>query len=156
MSDLDALDRELERMLAAVAPGKRRATAVRIARALRQSQAARIAAQQNPDGSAFAPRRPREVVSRSGELKRQARARKMFAKIRRARHLRTRTSADEARVGFLDATVARIAGVHQHGLRDRVSRRPGAPEVTYPERRLIGFIQAEIAMVMDEVASTFD
>lgn len=152
MNDFAALDAELEQLLANVAPEKRRAVAGRIGRALRASQAARIAAQQNPDGSGFTPRKPRTTRTRTGEIKRKSRARAMFAKLRRARYLRAQSSADEAKVGFLNATVARVARVHQQGLRDRVSRRPGAPEVTYAERQLLGFSGEDRAMILDMIA----
>lgn len=44
-------------LLAKLSPGQRTQLAREIARSLRQSQSQRIAAQKNPDGSPFAPRK---------------------------------------------------------------------------------------------------
>nr|WP_239168394.1 phage virion morphogenesis protein [Chromobacterium violaceum] len=52
------LDAELGALLQKMEPAARRGLARDIARQLRQSQQKRIAAQQNPDGSAFTPRKP--------------------------------------------------------------------------------------------------
>ena len=149
MAELEIVDRELEQLLANISPAERRKLATSMARDLRRSQAERIAAQRNPDGSAFAPRKPSELRTRSGQIKRKASARTMFRKLRQARYLRAEADADELRVGYVNAIVARVARVHQHGLRDRVSRRPGAPEVTYAERRLLGFTEADRAYVLE-------
>jgi phage virion morphogenesis protein len=54
-------------------------------------------------------------------------------------------------VGFT-AAAARIARIHQLGLRDRVSRKPGAPEVTYEARELLGFTQDERLMILSAAA----
>lgn len=153
MSELAALDAELEQLLAAVGPENRRRVAAQVGRALRTSQAQRIAAQQNPDGSGFAPRKPRTVRTRSGEIKRKAASRIMFRKLRQARYLRAQATADQVQVGYLNATVARVARVHQQGLRDRVSRRAGAPEVTYAARQLLGFSDPDRAMILEMIAN---
>lgn len=80
----------------------------------------------------------------------------MFRKMRQARWLRDSATAQEAVVGFT-AAAARIGQVHQLGLRDRVSRKPGAPEVTYPQRVLLGLTaeeeEAVMTMAMELLAS---
>ncbi|WP_377153678.1 phage virion morphogenesis protein [Roseateles sp. UC29_93] len=86
---------------------------------MRRQQQQRIAAQLNPDGSRFEARKA-TLRDRKGKIRRGA----MFAKIRTAAHLRIEASPDEASVGFA-GRVARIASVHQLGLRDRV--RPDGP-----------------------------
>lgn len=136
MDDLQQLDAWLAPLLAQLAPTKRRALARDIARDLRRGQQQRIAAQQAPDGSAFEPRKPR-LKDRAGQIRRRA----MFSKIRQAKHLKAQGTADEASVGF-SGRVARIASVHQLGLRDRVQ--PGGTEYTYPKRQLLGFTPDEI------------
>ena len=153
-SPLAPLDIELGRMLAALDPSRRLRFARDVARKLRASQAARIAAQKNPDGSAFAPRRKRDEPARDrrGRIKRRVAARAMFRKLRQARWLRAEATPDEALVGFT-AAAARIAQVHQLGLRDRVSRKPGAPEVTYPERVLLGITPEEEQLVITLAAA---
>jgi phage virion morphogenesis protein len=68
----------------------------------------------NPDGTAFAPRKP-QMRAQKGRLRRQ-----MFTKLRQAKWLKTEVSPDSAAVQFV-GQVERIAAVHQYGLRDKVS-----------------------------------
>ncbi|WP_069337152.1 phage virion morphogenesis protein [Sphingobium yanoikuyae] len=144
------LELELGRILASIEPAARLRFARAVARRLRQSQAQRIAQQKNPDGSAFAPRKQKGEGARDrrGRIKRRVANRAMFRKLRQARWLRATATADEAVVGFT-AAAARISRVHQLGLRDRVSRKPGAPEVTYPQRILLGLTAEEEDAVMN-------
>lgn len=148
---LSALEAELGRMIAAVAPARRKALALRIGRALRQAQVERIAAQRNPDGTPFAPRKPRvpsgTFRGNRGGIRRRAATRAMFSKLRQARWLRIDASADEVAVGFV-GSAARIARVHQLGLRDRVSREAGAPEAAYPARVLLGLTPGDVETVL--------
>lgn len=136
-------------MLAALEPSARLRFARDVGRRLRRSQADRIAAQRNPDGSTFVPRKKKDEPARDrrGRIKRRVAARAMFRKLRQARWLRVEAGPDQVLVGFT-AAAARIARVHQLGLRDRVSRKPGAPEVTYPERVLLGVTAEEEQMVL--------
>ncbi|MDO9571181.1 MAG: phage virion morphogenesis protein [Hydrogenophaga sp.] len=126
-------------LLAKLQPAAQRALLRQVARELRASQAQRIARQQNPDGTAFEPRKPQRDT-RKGSTK----ARAMFGKIRLVKHLRTLPEPEGAAVGFT-GRAARIAQVHQDGLRDRVSRT--GPEAQYPERKLLGFSEADIDRV---------
>ena len=151
--DFAALEAELGAIMAAVSPDRRAGLAVRMGRALRQTQARRIAEQKNPDGSPFAPRKPREGSrARRGAIRRRAQGGPMFRKLRLVQWLRNEAGSDEFAVGFAGAA-GRIARVHQFGLRDRVSSEPGAPEVTYAARLLLGFRQDEIDMIFGMVAS---
>lgn len=142
MDDLKSLDDWLSPLLANLSATARRALARQIARDLRRSQAQRIAAQLNADGSSYEPRKPRMRDSK-GSIRR-----KMFAKIRQAIYLKTLATPDEASVGFA-GRVARIASVHQLGLRDRV--RPEGPEITYPRRQLLGLSSVEIERLRDQI-----
>ncbi|RJF92983.1 phage virion morphogenesis protein [Sphingomonas cavernae] len=119
---------------------------------LRHAQAERIASQRNPDGSAFEPRKPQREPLRAqkGRIQRRVKARAMFAKLRRPKYLRAESSASEISVGF-EGAAARVAAVHQRGLRDRVSKQPGAPEVDYPRRELLGLTEADRARLMDAI-----
>lgn len=143
------LELELGRILASIEPAARLRFARAVARRLRQSQAQRIAQQKNPDGSAFTPRKNKGEGARDrrGQIKRRVAGRAMFRKLRQARWLRATATADEAVVGFT-AAAARIGQVHQLGLRDRVSRKANAPEVTYPQRILLGLTPDEEEMAM--------
>jgi phage virion morphogenesis protein len=141
--DLRALDDWLSPLIAHLGPAARRSLARELARDLRRSQQQRIAAQLNPDGSAY---ESRKVTLR--ELKGHVRRGAMFSKIRAAKHLKVDATADEASVGFA-GRVARIASVHQLGLRDRV--RPDGPEVQYAARRLLGLTPMEREAIRDKV-----
>ncbi|AXE32235.1 phage virion morphogenesis protein [Chromobacterium phragmitis] len=121
----------------------RRQLAREIARQLRQSQQKRIAAQLNPDGSAFAPRKP-QIQDKKGAIRRA-----MFSKLRTAQWLKTEASAGGAAVGFI-GEVERIARVHQLGLRDRVCQHVSR-EVQYPARELLGLSPQDYEMIRDKV-----
>lgn len=131
-ADLNQLEQWAGALLDKLEPSARRALTRSIAIDLRRSQRQRIAAQRNPDGSAYAPRKQRNLRGKDGRIRRQA----MFRKLRTFQHLKPRTDADSLAVGFF-GRAARIARVHQHGQRDRVA--PGGPEVQYPARGLLGF-----------------
>lgn len=139
MDDLQLLNNWATPLLAKLSSGERASLARTIARDLRRSQQQRIKDQQNPDGSDFAPRK---FQQQQGRIKRRA----MFAKLRTTKYLKQRANANDITVGFY-SRIARIARVHQEGLRDRV--RKGGPEVTYEQRQLLGFSDADKNMIMD-------
>lgn len=141
--NLRALEDWAGALLAKLDPGARRQLNQQIGRELRRSQQQRIAAQRNPDGSAFAPRKPRQLRAKAGRIKRQ-----MFAKLRQAKHLKVQSSADAIAIGFM-GRVARIARVHQYGLRDRPER--GQADVQYDRRELLGFTDADIDLIRDRL-----
>ncbi len=132
-------------LIAALAPGERKKLAKDLARELRERNVKRIAAQTNPDGSPFEPRKP-QLRKRKGRLRTA-----MFAKLRTARFLKAEATADAATVTFTDPA-QRIAQVHQGGLRDRVSRR-NQIEVRYPARRLLGIAAADEALAKDVITA---
>jgi phage virion morphogenesis protein len=140
---LRALDDWLAPLLANIGPSARRRLARDLARDLRRQQQQRITAQLNPDGSRFEARKA-TLRDRKGKIRRGA----MFAKIRTTAHLRIDATPDQASVGFA-GRVARIASVHQLGLRDRV--RPGGPEVQYAQRRLLGLTETQRESVRDRI-----
>lgn len=133
-------------LLARLSPAERRRANRLVANAVRRAATARIAAQRNPDGTPYAPRRrAKNLRGKRGHLKR-----KMFARLRTARYLRVHATTDEALIGFT-GRVARIARIHQHGGRDRPA--PGAPEVRYAVRRLLGFSPEVRALILDTYAA---
>lgn len=143
--DLARLENWAGPLLAQLQPAARTRVARRVGMALRRAQQRRIAAQQDPDGTPYAPRRtPPAAPRRTGRIKRRA----MFAKLRQARHLRVSANAAEVAVGFT-GRVARIARVHQEGLTDTVTR--GGKRVTYAKRRLLGFSAADIDLIEREL-----
>ncbi|SHF00431.1 phage virion morphogenesis (putative tail completion) protein [Modicisalibacter ilicicola DSM 19980] len=141
MDDLDALADWVAPLLAKVEPKQRRALARKVARDLRRSQRERIKAQQNPDGTAYAPRKPQHRA-KQGAIRRKA----MFSKIRTAKYLKAKGSLESAEVGFV-GRVAHIARIHQEGLRAKVDK--DGPHYDYPERRLIGFSASDRELIQD-------
>lgn len=125
-----------------LAPAARRKVMQGLARELRTRTAARIAAQQNPDGSTWEPRKRIRAQHRRSRIK----AQKMYLKMRQAAHLKLAADADSATLKFTgrDAWIARVA---QYGLTDRVSR--NGPSVRYPVRQLLGFSDADREWIRD-------
>ena len=137
-SPAEELVSRLDGLLQQLSPAERSRLCRDIARQLRASQAKRVAAQQNPDGSAFEPRKPQQSLrARKGKVRRR-----MFAKLTSTRWLRAKSNSSEAVVQFI-GSANRLATVHQFGLRDRVNRR-GDIKADYPERQLLGFASADI------------
>jgi phage virion morphogenesis protein len=101
-----------------------------IARKVRASQKTRITRQQNPDGSAFVPRKKR-LRDKKNKIKN-----KMFNLIKTSKYMRIERTSEGVAIGFMNR-VANIARVHQYGLRDRVEK--GGPTVKYDSRELLGF-----------------
>ncbi|QQZ36046.1 MULTISPECIES: phage virion morphogenesis protein [Pseudomonas] len=138
--DLRALEDWAGVLLARLEPGARRQLNQQIGRELRRSQQQRVASQRNPDGTPYAPRKLRGKV---GRIKRQ-----MFTKLRQAAHLKLRSTPDAIAISFM-GRVARIARVHQYGLRDRPDR--GQAEVQYERRELLGFTEADLELIRDQL-----
>lgn len=142
--ELRALEDWAGALLAKLEPKQRRQLNQGIARKLRRSQQQRIAAQRNPDGTPYAPRKARQPLrSKQGRVKQ-----KMFTKLRQARHLKLQSDASSIALGFL-ARTARLARVHQYGLRDRPGK--GQDDVQYSRRELLGFASADLEMIRDEL-----
>ncbi|EMO4627631.1 phage virion morphogenesis protein [Enterobacter kobei] len=74
----------------------------------------------------------------------------MFQRLRSYRFLKMRADAGGAAVGF-DGVAARIARVHQFGLRDQVG--PGA-FAKYPVRELLGFTAGDEQMITEQVVNS--
>lgn len=132
-------------LLARLKPAELRKAKLRIAQELRRTESQRIGAQVDPDGQRYTPRKARKNLrGKKGTIRR-----KMFARLRTAQHLRAGVTEDAATVGF-KGRASRIAWVHQRGLRDRTA--PGAPDVRYPVRRLLGFSKESRERVLDTLA----
>ena len=142
--DLRALEDWAGALLAKLEPKERRQLNQGIARDLRRSQQQRIAAQRNPDGTPYAPRKARQPLRSKQRRVKQ----KMFTKLRQARHLKLQSDASSIALGFL-ARTARLARVHQYGLRDRPGR--NSPAVQYNRRELLGLASADLEMIRDRL-----
>lgn len=141
--DLRALEDWAGALLAQLEPAQRRKLTQAVARDLRRSQQRRIATQQNPDGSAYAPRKPRQAREKAGRIKR-----KMFSKLGQAKHLKLQSTADSVAISFLGRT-ARMARIHQYGLRDKPGR--NSPDIQYERRELLGFTAADRELIRDSL-----
>ena len=139
-SNSEELAAHLQPLLEGLSAGARARLAKLIGRDLRKSQSKRISEQKNPDGSGYTPRRKR-LREQKGKIKR-----KMFTKIKNTSNLKVLSNADSIAIGFV-GRVARIARVHQEGLKDRAEK--GAPDVVYPKRELLGFTEQDIKLVED-------
>ena len=142
MSGLHALDAYLAGLLAKLDAPQRRLLARAIAVELRRRQAARIAAQRNPDGSAYAPRKP-QLRHKRGGIRRA-----MFSRLRMARYLKAQADPNTAVVTFA-GTAQRIATVHHFGLRDRVNK--NGLTAKYPVRELLGFDDRDVGRITELV-----
>ena len=148
---LQSLESWAESLLNDVSGSQRLKLARRIGIELRARQRARIAAQNNPDGTSYEPRRkpPTDVSGRSkrGRIRRQA----MFKKLRTPSLMKVRTTKDVISIGFSgkDAHVARI---HQEGGYAEIFR--GGPRVRYPVRELLGFSDADLEWLQNTLIET--
>ncbi len=146
MTDFEPIEQLCRDLLLRTGAPKRARLMRSIGREIRKSQSDRIAAQRDPDGAAFTPRRPKpDRGGKKGRLRQQ----KMFRKLRMAKSLKGGGSADEAWVGF-GGRASRIASIHQAGLSDAPA--PGQAQIRYARRVLLGLTEQEnervIALIM--------
>jgi len=146
-NNLEALETWAAALLDRLEPGERSKLARSIGQELRRSQQKRVMAQENPDGSRFAPRKQRNLRGKQGRVKRKL---AMFKKLRTASYLKVRGDSNAVTVGFT-GRVARIARVHQYGLKDRAER--GAPDIRYDQREVLGFTETDLNLIRDMVLS---
>jgi phage virion morphogenesis protein len=138
MDDLQRLENWAEPLLRKISPAARKKLAKEIGLELRKSQQQRMKKQQNPDGTKYKAR----LAKSQGRIKRKA----MFIKLKRAKHLKVKATADKVSVGFF-GRVAKIANVHQKGLRDKAHK--NARDVKYNKRELLGFTEKDKQIVLD-------
>ena len=146
MAELQALNDYLAPLLTKLSDAERRKLEMSIARKVRASQKTRITRQQNPDGSAFVPRKKR-LRDKKNKIKH-----KMVNLIKTSKYMKIERTSEGVAIGFMNR-VANIARVHQYGLRDRVEK--GGPTVKYDSRELLGFTPAELEMIESEVLDHF-
>lgn len=145
--DLAALERWAGALLAKLQPAQRRIVTRKVGQDLRRSQTQRIAAQRGPDGAGYTPRKTRKKLrDKKGRIKRQSAA--MFSKLRTSANLKIEQGEHDIAVGFFKRT-ARIARVHQDGLRDRVAKK--GPDYQYPARPLLGFSRDDRELIRDSL-----
>jgi phage virion morphogenesis protein len=144
---LETLEDWAAGLLGQLEPASRNKLARSIGQVLRRSQQQRIIAQRNPDGSKYAPRKQRNLRGKQGRVKRKE---QMFQKLRTASFLKVQGDGNAISLGFT-GRVARIARVHQYGLKDRAVR--NAPVVKYNQRELLGLTERDIDLIQDKLLS---
>ena len=146
MATVEEVQAKLTALINNLSPQARRQLARNIGQALRKNQQARIARQENPDGTAFEPRKQRKEFSKKkGRIKRKA----MFVKLRTARYFKIQSNANEVSVGF-NGSSSMIAKVHQYGLMSSPSKTKDF-KVRYAQRELLGFSQSDLDIIEDLV-----
>ncbi|WP_380184882.1 phage virion morphogenesis protein [Kalamiella sp. sgz302252] len=138
MNGLEAFDTRLNALIGNLSPDARKEMARTIAKRLRAGQQQNIKRQQAPDGTAFKPRKA-PARKKKGRIKRE-----MFARLRTAKYMKAKGTADDAVVEFA-GNVQRMARVHHYGLRDRPAR--GGKEVVYEARPLLGLTEEDLQVV---------
>lgn len=137
---LEQLGQQAEALIGKLSAPERRKLAAELARTMRATQAERIRANKQPDGTAMTPRKPQpRLRDRRGGTRR-----KMFAKLVKPAWFKATATATEAAVEF-KGSANRLATVHHFGLRDKINGKA----VQYPERQLIGITDADIDRVED-------
>lgn len=144
MNGLEAFDARLNALIGNLSPAARKEMARTIAKRLRAGQQQNIKRQQAPDGTPFKPRKA-PARKKKGRVKRE-----MFAKLRTAKYMKAKGTADDAVVEFA-GNVQRMARVHHYGLRDRPAR--GGKEVQYEARRLLGICSNDLKVIEDMIIS---
>lgn len=148
--ELKALERWAGALLTQLSPAQRRKAMLDIARDLRRSQQARVAAQQDPNGASYTPRKTRaqkggrKLRGKRGRIKRAA----MFAKLRTAKYMQVEATPEGLAIGFA-GRVSRIARIHQFG--ETAPVEPGGPQAHYPARVLLGFTAADRELIRDRL-----
>lgn len=119
IADLETLEDWAGLLLHRLEPAGHTQLARTLAQQLHRSQQQRILAQRNPDGTQYSPRKPRNLRGKKDRVKHKA---KNLQKLRTARFLKSSGDGSLETVGFAGRT-ARIARVHQEGLKDRAPPR---------------------------------
>ena len=154
--DSDALagfDAWMGQVMAGIAPNQRKRAAMKLGRALRRSNLARIKDNAEPDGSAMEDRKSR--LDRRGRVRSKAGG-KMFRKLRLARHWRIAARPDS--VELSPKGNSQIPAIHHFGKKGYVGRGPDGDKIftRYPRRRMLGFGQGDDRLAIDIVAELFD
>ena len=151
---LAALDQWFGQVLEGLSPAQRKRAGMKLGKALRKSNLERIASNVEPDGGPMEKRKAR--LDQRGRVRRKAGG-KMFRKLRLARNFRITASPDSVEIAPVGGA-AKVASEHHFGLRGFVGRAPDGTKVftRFPERRLLGFSDADRDLVLDVVSELFE
>ncbi|MBC7907037.1 MAG: phage virion morphogenesis protein [Rhodospirillaceae bacterium] len=140
---LAPLERWIVNALTAIDPAARRVLMRDIGRELRRRNQRRIAAQTDPDGTAWAPRKR----NNHGKVRKTT---KMLQGFRDGRRLRLKANAAGMELGF-DGRSAMMASIHHYGEVAAVAR--GGARIKYPARQLLGMSDDDREFVYDRIAT---
>ena len=154
--DSDALagfDEWFGRVLQGLKPGERKRAAMKLGQALRRSNLQRQQENVEPDGSPMEKRKSR--MDRRGRVRKKAGG-KMFRKLRYARRWAIDARPDS--VELSPKGNSKIPEVHHFGKKGFVGRGPDGRKIftRYPERKLLGFDDADRQTAIDIVAELLD
>lgn len=147
--DLRDFETWMGRIMAGLAPARRKSAALKLGQALRRANLMRISANVEPDGGAMEKRKA------SGGTVRQKAGGRMFRRLRLAKAWKISTDADGLEIVPASSSIDRVAAVHQFGETDTVARlRDGRTIRTkYPERCLLGLSNDDRLMITEAVGA---
>lgn len=137
MDDLQLLMARFDSVLQRLGSSGRRVMARQIATELRKSNAARIRANIQPDGTPMAARSNKKP----GKIKRRL----MFKKLHRLQHLKAIADANAATLTFSGSQTQKIASIHHYGARGKVNK--NGLIAKYPKRELLGINSQDAANI---------
>lgn len=150
---LAALDDWFGQVLEGLSPTQRKRAGMKLGKALRRSNLDRMAKNIEPDGGPMEKRKAR--LDQRGRVRRKAGG-KMFRKLRLARNWSIKATPDSVEIA--PSKGDSVAATHHFGLRGFVGRAPDGSKIytRFPERRLLGFSEADRDAVLDVVAGLFE
>ena len=148
MAELSLLTEHLQNVIDGLSDAQMMRLKKTLAQKLRKNQKKRITAQQNVDGSSYAPKKPQR--KRKGQRVRK----KMMNTIKNAKHMKIEQSREGFAVGYVGRT-AQVAKVHQYGLTARLNAKTGV-SAAYPVRQLLGISDDDRQMIDEAVLEYLD
>lgn len=148
MAELSLLTEHLQNVIDGLSDAQMLRLKKTLAQKLRNNQKKRITAQQNVDGSSYAPKKPQR--KRKGQRVRK----KMMNTIKNAKHMKIEQHKAGFAVGYV-GRMAQVAEVHQYGLTARVDAKRGT-SAAYPVRELLGISDDDRQMIDEMVLEYVD
>ncbi|NBC35550.1 phage virion morphogenesis protein [Novosphingobium sp. FSY-8] len=153
--DLARLEEWFGQILRGLSPAERRRATLKLGQALRKSNLARIRDNVQPDGSAMEPKKAR--LDKRGRL-RVAAGGKMFQGLRYAKHWRIDAAEDGVEILPIGKVATHTASIHHFGETVTVGRlrNGGRIRAKLPERRMLGFSEADIQTALSIAADLLE
>ncbi|MDG6896592.1 hypothetical protein A6A19_00925 [Actinobacillus delphinicola] len=138
-NDFEEVQQRFKGLIIALAPSARLKLMRQISIDLAKNQRKRITAQQNPDGTAFAPRK---ISLRRRKKQNRIKTKKMFSKIKSARFLKRTVTDNGLTIGY-SGKISEIASMHQYGGIER----HGKKVYHMPQREILGVSKEDKELV---------